>query len=104
MDSKDAARQEAEESLRRIAQDYQEVFGTEQGARVLHHLKGLLCVRRKLSRTPGGDFLPHEAMYMAGRRDAALEIEGLLTHDFRKPKAPVIRTTRFGKINQPIGQ
>jgi hypothetical protein len=102
MDSKDAARKEAEEALRRIAQDYQEVFGTEQGARVLHHLNGLLCMRRKLSRAPGQDFPANEAIYIAGRRDAALEIDAILTHDFRKPTAPVVRTSRF-KVHQPIG-
>lgn len=103
MDSKEAARKEAEEALRRIAQDYHEVFSTEQGTRVLNHLYGILCMRRKLSRVPNQDFFANEAMYMAGRRDAALEIENLLNHDFRKQPQPVVRTTRFNSLKQPIG-
>jgi hypothetical protein len=84
---------EADEARRAIAMDFQEVFSTPEGERVLQHLLGsILYTDKTLPRpSPGIAFSGDDALYMLARNDAAKEIRAILNIEFRDSPKPVVR-------------
>jgi hypothetical protein len=93
------------ERIRAIAADYQAVFTTPVGQRVLKHLvdhvllgRHALCLLDSAS-VPMGPMTGERAIYLTARHDAILEIERLLEFDFRAELRPKV----YHKRSEMIG-
>ncbi len=79
------------ESLLALAQDYQEVFATPAGRRVLDHLLNAILKNGRLSvNLDGTPPTGEQAIYMIAGHDAARRIMNLLSHDFRTRQQPPV--------------
>lgn len=79
----------------RIAQDFQTVFGSQAGSRVLNYLLNVILLQDKqlLRMPPGAELSGNDALYLMGRKDAAVAINKILTYDPSLEKKPVVRKT-----------
>lgn len=92
----------AAEEMRQIAADYQAVFGTEQGRRVLDHI----MTRVLLTEEPAGPGPGDRAAYIVALHDVALSLRGMLNMSFLQQPRPNLaqRPQRFSRHPAYQGQ
>jgi hypothetical protein len=81
----------SEEEYRDVVADYNDVFGTDQGRRVLEHIISNICYLRIPTFTQGQKVDAETSLYVSGRKDVALTIANILNYDFSSPKKKVRR-------------
>jgi len=91
--------QHAEEQHRHLSADFQEVFATSAGQRVLSYILNNLLLDKttSLSFTQQGAVFPNadRGMYFVALSDVAKNIKGLMDYDFtRRQQRPVVHNRR----------
>lgn len=82
------------EEYRSLVEDYQSVFGTPAGERVLNHLLDNVLRDRIPGLAKGIPLTSEWAVYSLALSDVAKHLKNIMNYDFRVKRAPVVHHRR----------
>lgn len=88
---------EAQEKARALASDYRAVFGSPEGQRVLRHLMDIVLYGKAVLKDPtipNTTVSAENALYIVARRDAGIQIQGIMEYDPRDHAKPAVKTMK----------
>lgn len=74
------------EEFRDIVADFNDVFLSDQGKRVLEHIISNICFVKSPTFLSGSIINSETSLYMAGRKDVGIAITNILNYDFTSLK------------------